>query len=163
MTMASLLQPLRGGDLAAWHGLPQLAAGALDAGLGAPAALDEGELGGLPAERRTYGEVVVWARDGAIVMVEIACALPLSALAGLEAPCAALPNELAIPGGYAREQLYCARGLVATIVKPHDGGAERVIRLRGIAPLAGPEGFGPGLYQPFEDRIRWSADLGGMV
>jgi hypothetical protein len=160
MTVAVSLQPLLDGDPARWHGLPPLPADAYDAAMGAPSAVDRAELGGIQAERRTYGDVIAWARDGAIVMVEIACDLPSSTLAGLEAPCVALPNELLISGGYAREQLYCARGLVATIFRPHQGGAERILRLRGIVPIAGPEALGPGLYQPFEDRIRWD-DLGG--
>jgi hypothetical protein len=161
MTGAVSLQPLLEGAPATWHGLPPLPADAFDPVPGTPAAVDEADLGGLPAERRTYGNVTVWARDGAVVMVEIPCDLPASTLAGLEAPCAALPNELAIPGGYAREQLYCARGLVATIVKPHDGGEERIVRLRGIVPIADPQAFGPGLYQPFEDRVRWATPSRG--
>lgn len=163
MTAVVSLQPLLRGDPAAWNGLPPLPADAFDSELGAPVKIDEADLGGSPAERRIYEDVIAWSRDGAIVMVEIACDLPASILAGLEAPCAALPNELVIPGGYAREQLYCTRGLVATIVKPHDGGSERIVRLRGIAPIAGPEAFGAGLYQPFEDRIRWASDLGGAA
>jgi hypothetical protein len=161
MTTAAFLQPLRGGDLAAWHGLPPLPADAFDATLGAPAIVAEAELGGLPAERRAYGDVIVWARAGAIVMVEFAGAWRAATLDALESPCAILPNEILVQGGYAHEYLFCVRGLVATVVRPHDGGANRIVRLRGIAPIAAPDEFARGYYQAFEDRIRWDTDPAG--
>lgn len=164
MRVAPLLRPLVRGAPEDWHGLPLLAPAAFDAEVGPPVAFAEAALGDEPAERRTYpGAILAWVRDGTVVLVEVAGAWPATALDALESPCAILPNEILVQGGYAHEYLFCARGLVATVVQPHDGGANRIVRLRGIAPIAGPDEFGRGYYQAFEDRIRWDADPVGRA
>jgi hypothetical protein len=164
MNAAGLIRPLLSGAPAGWRGLPPVATEAFDAALGPPAAVASEDLGYYPAERRAYcvggREVIVWAREGAVVMVEAAAALPGSALDALGAPSAVLPNEILADGGYAHEYLYCARGLVATVVQPYQAGAHKVVRLRGIAPLDGPDAFGPALYKAFEDRVSWAGAAG---
>ena len=159
MNAADLFAPLVAGRPLDWRGLPPTAAAELDAVLGAPASLEEGLLGYYPAERRSYrtgeAEILAWMRDGACVMVEVPVDLPAAALDGLEAPCAVLPQEIEVEGGYAHELVYCGRGLVATVVEPFvKGKGEQVVRLRGIAPIASRDGFGPDLYRSLEDQTR---------
>ncbi|MEA3012192.1 MAG: hypothetical protein QOD42_737 [Sphingomonadales bacterium] len=167
MNAAALIRPLLSGTPAGWHGLPPVATGAFDAALGPPEAVADEDLGHYPAERRTYRvegrAVAVWARAGAVVMVEIAAPLPPSVLDGIEPPCAVLPNELLVEGGYAHEYLFCARGLVATFVESRAAGGDAIIRLRGIAPLATADEFGPALYKPFEDQIGWADAAGDAI
>ncbi|HEY5712953.1 MAG TPA: hypothetical protein VIT38_13755 [Allosphingosinicella sp.] len=159
MTPAELLSPLLAGEAAGWHGLPPLAGDAFDALLGPPASVELLRLGFYPAERRLFaraeGDVAIWSRDGEAVMVEVATALPATALDALEKPCAVLSQEIDVEGGYAHEHLYCARGLVATVFEPFDGGAKRVIRLRGIGPVADAARFGPALYKALDDQVKW--------
>jgi hypothetical protein len=166
MNAADLLRPLLSGTPAGWRGLPRLATDAFDAALGPPVAVACEDLGYYPAERRTYcvggHEVFVWAREGAAVMVEVAVALPESALGALGAPSAVLPNEILVEGGYAHEYLYCPRGLVATVVQPYRAGALKIVRLRGVAPLDRPDAFGPDLYKAFEDRVSWAGAAGAI-
>lgn len=157
MSVADLIRPLTAGRPGDWHGLAATPVARFDADLGAPAAVEQSELGYYPAERRDYGGPIVWARDGQAVMVEVACDLPAAALDGLEEPCASLPAELLLPDGYPHEHLYCRRGLVVTLVRPYAGGEKRIVRLRGIAPIAGPDEFGPELYRAFEDQVSWGA------
>jgi hypothetical protein len=152
-----LIRPLTAGRPCDWHGLAATPVAEFDSALGAPFAVAEAELGYYPAERRDYGVVVVWARDGRAAMVEAACDLPAAALDGLEAPCAVLPNELLLADGYPHEHLFCSRGLVVTMLQPYSGGESRILRLRGIAPIAGPAEFGPELYRAFEDQVHWGA------
>jgi hypothetical protein len=154
---ADLIRPLTAGRPGEWHGLAAIPVAGFDAALGPPADVAQAELGYYPAERRDYGGAVVWARKGQAVMVEVACDLPAAALDGLEEPCAVLPNEILLADGYPHERLFCRRGLVATVVQPYAGGEKRILRLRGIAPIAGPAEFGPELYRAFEDQ----AHLGG--
>jgi hypothetical protein len=157
MTAADLIRPLTAGRPGEWHGLAGTAVALFDDVLGPPVAVEQAELGYYPAERRDYGGPIVWARNGQAVMVEVACDLPAAALDGLEAPCATLPNEILLPDGYPHEQLFCRRGLVVTMVQPYAGGENRIVRLRGIAPIADPAEFGPELYRAFEDQVHWGA------
>lgn len=160
MSGADLIAPLVGGRPADWRGLPPGAESTLEASLGEAVEVVDGRLGYYPAERRRYraagGDVLLWVRAGEGVMIEAPVDLPASALDGLEAPCAVLPHEILAEDGYAHERLYCERGLVATVIEPFaGGGAERVVRLRGIAPVASPADFGPELYKSADDRVRW--------
>lgn len=161
MTAAGLIRPLLLGRPAEWRGLPPTPVAEIDDALGAPAAVEQSELGYYPAERRLYPvegrEAIVWARKGVAVMVEAPGPFPPSALTGLEPPCAVLANEISVPGGYAPERLFCGRGLVATVFEPFGTGEGVVLRLRGMAPVATPAQFGPELYKAFEDQVRWGA------
>jgi hypothetical protein len=167
MNAADIIRPLLSGVPAGWRGLPPVATDAFDAVLGPPAAAAREDLGYYPADRLTYcasgREIIVWAREGAVVMVEAAAALPGSALDALGAPSAVLPNEILVEGGYAHEYLYCRRGLVATVVQPYRTGERKVVRLRGIAPLGRAEALGPDLYKAFEDRTSWAGTAGGRI
>jgi hypothetical protein len=160
MNHVHLAAPLLGGRPAEWYGLPADAIAALEASLGRPVEVSEEPLGYYPAERRSYragGDVIVlWARGDRAVMLEAPVDLPASALDGLEAPCAILPHEILADDGYAHERLYCGRGLVATVIEPFAASAaERIVRLRGIAPVDSPADFGPELYKSADDQTRW--------
>ena len=65
---------------------------------------------------------------------------------------------------YAHEYLWCARGLVLTVAVPlgglddeDDGVPERIVRCRGLRPLARVGDFGPAYYRPLDSRVRWVA------
>jgi hypothetical protein len=170
MTLRDALEPMLRADPLRWRGLPRATVADLDALLGAPEESGEAILGFYPAVRRRYGSasgaenagrgLVAWARTG--VMVESAAQPPASVLGDLPEPSAVLAQEILVPDAYAYEYLYCATGLVLTVAKPLRGEApSRIVRCRGLKPLASPAEFGPDYYRPFEDRVRWAEPVSG--
>lgn len=177
MTLRDALEPMLHADPLRWRGLPHVTFTDLDALLGVPEESREAILGYYPAVRRRYSAertpanngpadggygLVAWARAGEIVMVESLSQPSLSVLERLPEPSAVLAQEVLVPDAYAHEYLYCATGLVLTVAKPLRGkGASRIVRCRGVKPLASPAEFGPEYYRRFEDRVRWAERSGG--
>jgi len=159
MSLRDIVAPLLRGTPGAWHGLPPTPASDFDAAFGPPLRSTKTNLGFLPADRLVHdtseGELIAWIRRGQAVMIEVAAEHPVSVLGGLEQPCVVLPQEILVPEAYARERLYCERGLVVTVAHPFDGTEDRIVRFRGISPIATPAEFGTDLYKPFEDRASW--------
>lgn len=159
------LAPLLAGDLAGWRGLPTATVQDFDALFGTGATPREEVLGAQPAQHRHYRDAArggqgldLWSRDGVAVMVQPEGLPPSSALAALGPPERILAHEILVPGHYAHEYLYSARGLVLTVAQPlaGDRDALHIVRCRGFAALADPDGFGAGLYLAFEDRTVWA-------
>ncbi|MEN8175527.1 MAG: hypothetical protein ABFS23_07175 [Pseudomonadota bacterium] len=157
-------------DPAAWRGLPEASVQDFDAIFGPPIERETADLGSYPAVRHLYRAddgtgLVLWSRDKHAVMVEALRAPPLSVLDELPAPSAVLPREIRVPDAYAHEYLYCPIGLILTVTVPLEPAGKEapsgIVRCRGIKPLARVEDFGPAYYLPLEDRIRWSAAVGG--
>lgn len=155
---AAALRALVAGDLAGWTGLTELGTAELDAAYGAPGAVEEVRLGWHPAERRDHGVLAAYARAGRVVMVEaLTEPPPLAALDALGEPDAVLPHELREPGAYVHEHLHCGRGLLVSVAEPHaEGEPARIVRVRGIHPLASPRDLGPDLYLSLDDAVGWS-------
>lgn len=172
MTLRDAIEPMLRVDPLRWHGLPRVTVADLDALLGAPEESAEAILGYYPALRRRYRAasgaasadhgLVAWARTGEIVMVESLVQPAASVLEALPEPSAVLAQEILVPDSYAYEYLYCAKGLVLTVAKPLRGKAtSRIVRCRGVKPLASAAEFGPDYYRPFEDQVRWAERVGG--
>jgi hypothetical protein len=149
-----------------WRGLPEASRAEFDALFGPPRDEQEATLGDRPARRLEYVDaesagLIAWERAGRVVMIESTVRPPVSVIAELPAPSAVLAHEILIPGAYAHEYLYCPTGLVLTVSQSLErNGTERIVRLRGVAPLARVEDFGPAYYRPFDDQVQWS-DLDG--
>jgi hypothetical protein len=159
---AAALEPMLALDLPAWRGLPPLPLAAVDAALGLPQAREETHLGWYPAQRSTYivdrpsGGLHAYSRDGTVVLVEAISAPSPSALATLGPPPAAKPHEILVDGAYVHEWIYAPQGLVLSVAEPFDAPADkRVVRVRGVRPLASGDDFGPDFYLAFEDRMSW--------
>ncbi|HWS90142.1 MAG TPA: hypothetical protein VN282_24445 [Pyrinomonadaceae bacterium] len=156
------LRPFLDGDLRAWAGLPGLSLATLSAVLGQPSRREETKLGWYDATRYTFeaeapsGGLAAYIRGGAVVMIEALKPPPASAAEGLGEPCAVKPHEILVEGAYVHEYLYCERGLVLSVAEPFDKAEpSRLVRCRGLRPLAGPEEFGPEFYMAFEERVVW--------
>jgi hypothetical protein len=161
MNLRTALEPMLHVDPAHWRGLPEASVEDFDALLGPPEERTEGTLGYYPATRCRYRDkdgagIILWARNDAAVMVEAMEAPPPSVLDDLPEPTIVLPQEILIPDAYAHEYLYCATGLVLTVAESLHGGADRIVRCRGVRPLTSARDFGPAYYMPFEDQIAWS-------
>lgn len=167
MTLRAALDPILHADVLHWQGLPTASVAEFDALFGTPAERAEATLGYHPATRHRYPYadtpgLVLWSRDGVAVMFEAPVTPPLPVLDALGTPDRVLPHEILVPDAYAHEYLYCARGLVLTVAQALRGGADRIVRCRGIRPLTGPTEFGPAYYRAFEDQVQWSPlDVGG--
>lgn len=158
----TILRPFLEGDLRSWPGLPHLSPKALSDALGEPDERAETKLGWYPALRLVYrrdtasGGLAAFARSEQIVLIEALIAPPARVLQELGEPSAVKPHEILSPGSYVHEYVYCARGLVLSVAKPfNEGDSIRIIRCRGLRPLASPDEFGPEFYQPFEDQVAW--------
>jgi hypothetical protein len=162
MNLQLTLEPLLHGDPARWKGLPPVSLADFDATFGSAAETEEGVLGHHPATRRIYrtanagAGLILWDRKGVAVMVEALAVPPASVLAELPEPSLILAQEILVPGAYAHEFLYCATGLVLTVARAlrHDA-ADRIVRCRGLKPLASPAEFGPDYFREFDDQVRW--------
>ena len=157
-----ILAPLLAGELAAWRGLPELSRAELVAALGEPERSDEAQVGAYPAERLEYAgdpsapALAAFVRDDRLIMVEVVPAPEFSVLAELPEPTAILPQEIDVDGAYAHEYLYCERGLLLTVAqtlgRPEP---DRLVRCRGVRPLAEPADLGAELYMPLEAQVKW--------
>ncbi|MCB2008136.1 MAG: hypothetical protein KDH93_24220 [Rhodoferax sp.] len=157
------LDPLLRLDLPRWHGLPQASGAQFNALFGAPDALRQVMLGACPALHRHYrtdaaaGGLHVWLRDALAVMVQTVRAPDATVLAALPEPTAVLAHEIDLPDAYAHEYLYGPLGLVLTVAQAHGHTQpERIVRCRGIRPLASARAFGPAFYLALEDRTLWT-------
>jgi hypothetical protein len=160
---AAALEPMLALDLAAWRGLPDLGVGDVDAALGPPETSEDAHLGWYPARRRTYrldrpsGGLHCYSRDDRVVLVETLKAPPARVLEQLGPPSAAKPHEILVDGAYVPEWVYAARGLVLSVAEPFDAPAQRrVVRCRGVRPLASADDFGPEFYLAFQNQTSWT-------
>jgi hypothetical protein len=158
------LTPLIAGNLLDWHGLPLIEVDNLEDLIGPIQKRTEALLGAYSADRYLFKigssgqEIAAFVRQGTVVMIENLQPPPLSAMEHLEQPCATLPQEILVEDFYSYEYLYCSRGLVLTVAKPleEEGSqGERLIRCRGIRPIASEMDFGPELYMPWESEIHF--------
>jgi hypothetical protein len=150
------------GRLSDWRGLPNLTIPALSEIVGAPTARENAPLGSSTALRHAFelrdrnASLFAWERNGHVVLIEISPPPGLEALDSLPEPTALLPQEIRIEGAYAHEYFFADRGLLVTIARPLENGADRLVRCRGIRPLPptarAPE---PDIYQPLATRIKW--------
>jgi hypothetical protein len=159
---AAALAPLLALDLAAWHGLDSLAVADLDAALGPPAESEDAYLGWYPAQRLTYrldrpsGGLHCYARDGRAVLVETLVPPPPAVLGELGPPTATKPHEILVEDAYVPEWVYAPRGLVLSVAEPFGAPEDRrVVRCRGVRPLADADDFGPEFYLAFENRTSY--------
>jgi len=159
----AVLEPLLALDLAAWHGLPDVAVAEFDAALGPPENAEDAHLGWYPARRLTYrlarpsGGLQCYSRDDRAVLVETLVAPPPAVLAQLGPPSGVKPHEILVEDAYVHEWVYAPRGLVLSVAEPFGAPEDRrVVRCRGVRPLAGADDFGPEFYMAFEDRTSWA-------
>jgi len=163
MTLKDDLAPFLEGRLAGWHGVPELRLGDVEAAFGPPAERSTVELGYYPAERAVFplpvpsGGIIVYARAGAVVMIEAIVPPPVTVLATLGEPTAIVPHEILVPGAYAPVYLYGPRGLALTVAIPFGSQAPReIVHCRTVRPFATAQEFGPDYYKPFEDRVHFA-------
>ena len=163
MNLSTALEPMLQIDPLNWNGLPSATMEQFDALFGPPVEETDSTLGYHPATRYHYraeegvSELIVWAREGLAVMVETVKTPDVTVLEALPEPNAVLANEILLPDAYAHEYLYCSRGLILTVAQPyHENVANRIVRCRGIKPLASVEEFGPAYYQAFDDQVQWA-------
>jgi hypothetical protein len=156
------LEPLLAGDLVAWHGLPDIGLTDLEAALGEPVESGSVQVGAYRARRLEFSAapgrptLAAFVRDERVFMVEVLPPPDISAVIGLPEPTAILPQEIAVDGAYAHEYLYGERGLVVTLAQELDEAEpRRVVRCRGIRPIARTEEFGPEYYTPLDTDIKW--------
>lgn len=156
------LEPLLSGELARWDGLPRVSVAELVALGGKPLARDSVKLGAYSAERlRFFSQeaqraLLAYARDEAVVMVELVPPPDIAVMTELGEPDAVLPQEMFLEDAYAHEYLYCARGLLLTVAQPFGAAApNRLHRCRGIASLNDPGALGPELYTPLDTDVKW--------
>lgn len=149
-------------DLGAWRGLPELSPESLDAVFGSPSQAEPSYLGRYPAHRSTYqldrpsGGLHAYSRDERVVLVETLLPPPASALSALGPPTEAKPHEILVDGAYVYEWVYAPRGLVLSVAEPFDAPENRrIVRSRGVRPLASADEFGPEFYLAFEDQTSW--------
>lgn len=168
MNLRAALEPILSLDLVNWTGLPTATLDQFDTLFGPPVERIESTLGYYPATRYRYQtehgayELVVWVREGTAVMIETLKTPDVSILVALPKPSAVLANEILIPDAYAHEYLYCTNGLVLTVAQPYsESGTNRIVRCRGIKPLASVEEFGPAYYQAFDDQVQWANVISG--
>jgi hypothetical protein len=160
---ASALEPMLALDLVAWHGLPPLPAAAVDAAFGPPESSEDAHLGWYPARRSTYlldrpcGGLHCYSREDHVVLVETIVAPSSSLIAALGPPSVAKRHEILVDGAYVHEWVYGERGLVLSVAEPFAAPDERrVVRCRGLRPLASDDDLGPEFYLAFEDRTSWA-------
>ncbi|MEK6677153.1 MAG: hypothetical protein AABZ47_16050 [Planctomycetota bacterium] len=161
MNLQTSLEPILRVEPARWQGLHRATVAEFDALFASPEESIDAVLGYYPATRRRYrtntGQgLMLWARAGEAVMVETLVQPAASVLNELPNPCAILAHEILVPDAYAHEYLYCAIGLVLTVAQPLRGDVPfRIIRCRGVKPLASADEFGLDYYCAFEDQVRW--------
>jgi hypothetical protein len=163
MTLKDDLAPFLDGRLADWRGLPDVLLRDVEAAFGAPTDRSTVELGYYPADRAAFplavpsGGAIVYARAGAVVMLEAMVPPAIAVLATLPEPTAIVAHEILVPGAYAPEYLYGANGLALTVAIPFGSHAPaRIVRCRTIRPFAAAKEFGPDYYKPFEDRVHFT-------
>jgi hypothetical protein len=152
--------PLLRFDLAAFAGLPQVLAADVEAAWGAPARVEEVRLGRYPALRSTFprpapgGGLEVFARGGEVLAVETLVPPPVEAMGPLGEPTTILPHELRAEGAYVHEYLYAPRGLVLSVTEPFaQEDAVRLLRCRGVRPMASAAEYGPELYRSLDVAV----------
>ncbi len=159
--IADAVRPLIEGRLHDWTGLPVMTPADLQAAIGPAAQREEVTLGTEPAVRFAFRihdteTLFGFERHGHIVMLEVSPPPDIGALAMLPAPTATLPQEIRIEGAYAHEMLWATRGLWLTVARPLEGSApDRLVRCRGIRPLAPNDRLPPDLYRPLATRVKW--------
>ena len=158
----TMLKPLLDQDLVLWKGLPKTLVETLTAVLGQAIKTEQAALGWYLADRYTFKveeparDLVAYARNGEVVLIQPFVPPPLSAMEPLGQPSAILPHEILSPDAYVHEYLYCQRGLVLSIAEPFQKGKPwDIVRVRGIRPLDNPNEFGPEFYRVFEDKMVW--------
>lgn len=156
------LRPFLNHELLAWQGLPTITVAELSGTLGSPAETAIAALGFYAADRYTYPldvpsqGLVAYVRQNQVVLIEALIPPPLSAVEALPEPCGIKAQEIVVPNAYAHEYVYCDRGLVLTIAETLDHRIpNRLVRCRGIPPIATADDFGPAYYKSFEDQIYW--------
>lgn len=162
VALGAALEPLLEGDLAAWRGLPEVRVDEVAALLGDPRRSERTKVGAYPAQRLEFGgeqgaaALIAFVRDDRVVMVEVQPPPDRRALEALPEPTAILPQEISAEGAYAHELLYAEHGLLVTLAEPlREPEPRRVLRCRGIRPLAGRAQLGPELYLPLDTDTLW--------
>jgi hypothetical protein len=162
------LAPLLRFDLLAFAGLPRVRAADIEALWGPPREVKEATLGRYPALRSTFprpepcGGLHVYARGGDVLAVETVAPPPLGAMEGLGQPTAILPHELFADDAYVHEHLYAARGLVLSVTEPFEpeSAVPRIVRCRGVRPMASAKEYGPELYRSLDTAVLYRAPSG---
>lgn len=156
------LQPLLAGDLAAWRGLPDAGVEDFEAVLGGFAERGSVRVGAYPARRMDFAApdhgrtLTAFARHHRVFMVQVDPPPDTAAALQLPEPTAVLPQEIGVAGAYAHELLYADRGLLLTMAEDlGQPGSRRLVRCRGIRPLANARELGAELYMPLDAEIRW--------
>lgn len=154
--------PLLAGELALWRGLPDATPEELAAALGEASAPETVTVGAYPAERlelRLRDEepvVAAFVRHGRVILVEVVPPPGMDAMAGLPEPTAVLPQEIEVEDAYAHEYLWAERGLLLTLAQAFDRPEpDRLVRCRGIRPIADRSGLGAELYMPLDTQVKW--------
>jgi hypothetical protein len=162
MTLNDDLAPFLEGRLADWHGLPAIPLGDVEAAFGPATERSTVELGYYPADRAVFplavpsGGLIVYARAGAVVMLEAIKPPAVAVLATLPAPTGVAAHEILVTGAYAPEYLYGPHGLALTVAIPFGSQAPaQIVRCRTIRRFAAAMEFGPDYYKPFEDRVHF--------
>lgn len=156
------IEPLLTGQLHKWHGLPVLLASDLEASLGESDEEKTVNLGAYPAQRLVYKypdnrhEVIIFTREGGVVMIEVNIPINVKALDDLPEPSVILPEEIFVAGVYSHEYVYADRGLLLTVAQPlGQKRLSKIIRCRGIRVLSSANELGPELYVALENKIKW--------
>jgi hypothetical protein len=149
------------GDISKWDGLPaNLPAADLIKLFGniieAPATT---VLGYYPADRvvlmeeSSFEKLIVFTREGIVVMIECLHLPDASILQQLPQPDEALPNEILINGAYPAEYIYSNIGLNLTVAKHFDNTIpDSIVRCRGFQRLNNAREFDTRYYRAFEDQ-----------
>jgi hypothetical protein len=119
-------------------------------------------VGAYPAERLEIPRVgrgrtlAIFVRHGRVIMVEVLPPPGMEAVADLPEPTVVLPQEIELEDAYAHEYLWAERGLLLTLAQPFDlPEPDRLVRCRGIRPLAHRRELGAELYMPLDTQVKW--------
>ena len=161
-SLKAQLDSLVRGDIDRWYGLPSVSIDEVKSILGKAEEVQEAAVGAHPAGLYRFShspsgsKIDIYERHGMAIMVEVRPVPNVDLLSVLGAPTAVLPQELSIEGAYAHEYLYCDRGLLMTVAQDLSGKIpDKVIRLRGIKKMKGPDELNSELYFPLDAQENW--------
>jgi hypothetical protein len=154
-----LLEPMLELALTRWRGLPPITITMLEATVGPPESSEDAQLGWYPARltthpsRRPSGGLRCYSREGEVVLIETLLEPDASVLSELGPPSGAKAHEILVDDAYVHEWVYADRGLVLSVAEPFTAPTDRrVVRCRGVRPLATADDYGPEFHMAFEDR-----------
>lgn len=159
-SVCELLRPVLDLSLAAWRGLPSWPTTDVTAAIGKPEDQRDTMLGMFPAQQQTHrlpdrpaGGLIVFSRQGQIVLIETLRPPSMETLTVLGEPDARKAHELSAPDAYVWEYVYCDRGLVLSVTEPFDETEpKRIVRCRVLPRLMHPQEYGAAFYLPLASR-----------